>query len=1482
MVLLAIIASVFVAIQDPIVQKFAVRFAGGYLSEKTGADIKVGRLAVTPDFRVFIDDVVVKDLKKNDLAKVGELRTKIDIADLLEGKIHLENVELRNTQANLIQYEGEDQFNFGFLVEAFKSDKEKPKTEPMPIIVDKISLKQVDFVFWNQNKDKPEKTEQNLMDYVHIDLDNINLEATDFFMLGDSIHANIASLSAKELSGLELKDFSSETVVCSNGIYLDGMKMETNNSLFDMDLHMLYDDYSAFKDFVNKVEFDATIRPTDILLSDIGVFTRVMYKMPDRLQFEGRFTGPIEHFRVDDFKANFGKSTMIEGSISMHPLDFENGYHTLNIKNMHFTYDDLVNFYIPSSTKTIPLPESLRTLNEGRIRLAFKGSYNDFKSDINLKSGIGDIVTSITRSKDYMGNNQFSGYINAERVKAGLVANASKYVGDLDLNADFTAMFPKNGGGPEFKLDGNVTHAQLLGNHIDEVFLDGSLKENRFKGKIRVDDDDLFLDFNGLVDFQNKKYPRSDFKAIIRNANLNALHILKEDSISEINTTIYANMVGFNLDDLEGELHLDSTVYRDSRGEYFMDAFSASIFNDNLMQRRINLNCDFFDFMMAGQINFASLMMTFNEYADSFVHFPIWEDNREEFQRYRLKHDVDQDFVVQLTLKDTKTISRLLMPSVSIAKNTTLNGTFTSRTNSLNMTLRSKKVQVGQLNLNNLELKNFNFGNAAFSSLKLDEIKYIDISDSDTLELGLENIAIATRMTEDTIFARITWDDDVDEDHNKAKISTYFHPHEQGGIFSITGADILVNDSLWSVSSNNFIDLTDGRVNISNLMFNHHQQSIRADGYAPMAEGDTLTIQLRRFDISNLDFLFKGFDLDGLVSGDALVSSVKTNPMVLADLNVEKLRVDGEDVGEAVIGSSWNNEEKSVDAQVNIFNEEKRMLNAYGSYYTARKKDNLDFTIALDSLRLVTFSPFLTGIVSRMQGYGDGFVRVTGSLQQPEINGSVKLIDAGCHIDYLNTFYTLSPTILIDNSSISFQNLVLTDTLNNKAIVEGQISHNRFKDFYLDLKLHPRDFLALATTSKENDTFYGTAIANGLVTVKGPFNDIMLDIKAMTRKGTALTIPLNRASTVKDNDFIVFINPVEEDEEEELVETQVKSKNNFALALDVSATSDATLKIILPSDLGTIDAAGNGNVKLGTATGKELTMFGKYTIESGRFALNFKNVVNRNFFLQQGGTISWSGSPTDGRINATGVYAIKADLLDLGADIDSTSSVNSNVNVECLIHLKDALLNPTISFGMRLPNATEDIIQTVYSLIDTTNQAVMTQQALSLLVLGKFAYAGGSAAAGQTLDLSNLFSTQMQVDITKNLNLGVSYHSGSIDSYDEYQVALRTQMFEDRLTIETNVGVMTSNSGNEASNIVGEFDMYYKLSKDGRLQGHFYNHSNYNSNFNSFAIDRRAPYTQGLGLSYSRSFNAFRDLLKRKSRPGANQPLIVPKKKENN
>ena len=1476
MVILAIIASLFVAIQDPIIQKFAVRFAGGYLSEKTGADIKVGRLAITPDLRIFIDDVTVKDLNNNTLAQIGALRAQFDIPDLLEGNLHLEKVELRDTEANLITYEGEDKMNFAFLAEAFASDKPKEKSsKPLELRIDKISLKNVDFMLWNQNRADSVKTANHLMDYAHLDLDDINLEASDFYIFGDSISANIANLSATELSGLDLKSFKANTIVCQKGIFLDGLLMETNNSRFDMDLNMLYNGFDDFNSFVDSVVFDANIRPSDIMLSDIGVFTEVMYKMPDRVKFAGHFTGPIEHFRVDDINAEIGKSTYFKGSISMHPLNFNDGYHTLNIKNMHFTYDDLANFYIPSNTKTIPMPESLRAMEEGRLSLDFKGSYNNFSSDIKLASGIGNIDASIARARNAKGDNIFSGNIDAERVKAGMIANASKYVGDLDLNANFSATFPKKGD-MELYLDGALTDAQLLGNHIDEVVLDGDMKENRFKGMITVDDDDLSMDFNGLIDFSDKNYPKSDFEAVIRDADLRALNLLKEDSISRISTKLYVNLDGFNLDDLQGVVRIDSTTYVDSRGSYFMKEFNGSIVNDNLMQRRIKMNCDFFNFEMAGQMNFASLMMTLNEYADSYVHFPQFEYNREAFQEYKENHDVEQDFMVQLTLKDTNTLSRLLMPSVKIAKNTSLSGTFTSRTNSLNLTLRSKSVQVGDVEINDIELKNFNFMTSAMTTLSVGEVTYGKEGENDTTAFGLDNISLITRMTDDTIFARLRWDDDEMEDHNKALLETYFHPHEKGGVFSVTSADLTVNDSVWSVSPDNYIDLSDGRTLLSNIMWSHNKQSIRLDGYVPMTEGDTLSVMLRQFDISNLDLFFKGFDLDGFVSGDALVSSLKETPMVLANLEVKDLGVNGDLVGDAVIESAWNNADKSIGLNMNIVNDTRRTLNVAGSYYTARETDNLDFLVELDSLQLNVLNPLLAGIVTRMQGFGNGKIAVTGSLQQPEIQGRLAIKDGGCKIDYLNTYYSFSPTVIVDTKTISFENMVLTDTLGNRAMVEGVIHHDKLKDFDLDLKLYPRDFLAMATTSKHNDTFYGTAVASGIVKVNGPFNDIKLDIGALTRQGTNMTISLNQAATVKDNDFIVFVNNAEENEEEE-VEEEVK-KSNFGLKLNVNATDDANLKIILPSDLGTIDATGSGNVQMSTATAEDFKMFGDYTIKNGRFQLKLMELVTRTFNLKSGGTLSWSGDPTDGRIHATGSYSVRASLSSLGIQVDSTSS-NSNVNVECLIHMDGALLNPTLTFGMRLPNASEDITQTVFSLVDTTNQAVMESQALSLLVLNSFQYIGDGLG---NMSLANILGGGMHMNITDNTNLGLNYHAGSADSYDEYQLALHTQLFQNRLIIETNVGMMTSYDAANASSIVGEFDMYYKLTKDGQLQAHFYNHSNYNSNFNSASFDRRAPYTQGLGLSYSRSFNTLRDLFKKRNAINSSQPLMRPKKKENN
>ena len=1491
MVVLAIIVTLFVGVQDPIIQKFAVRFAGGFLSEKTGADIKVGRLAVTPDLQLYIDDVDVKDLRGNNLAKIGGLRAKIFLGDLLEGNIHLGRVHLRNADVNIIKFEGEKDFNFQFIADVFSSDKEKEKEKnpkPLMLKVDEINIWNLNFVMWDQNRDNPALTEAKCMDYAHLDLDSIYLAAKNLELIGDSIHAAIEMLKAKEMCGFILKTMQSDVIVSQSGIRLTDMQLETNNSLIHADLNMLFNSYEAFNEFVDSVRFDATIYPTDVMLSDIGAFAEVMYTMPNRVFFQGKFTGPIEHFTVSDMDVQIGNSTSLQGRLSMHPLDFEDGEHSLFINKMRFNYDDIVNFHIPGSSGTVPLPESLKTLQSGNLKLNFRGSYNNFRSEIHLLSNLGNLDVNVARKKQANGNNTFSGDIKADRFNAGLMIDKPKLVGMLDLNADFSVLFPKNGD-MDLSLQGKAYRAQLLGNHIDEIVLNGDMKENRFLGKVLVDDDELGLDFDGLIDFEDKKYPKADFSAIIDHADLSSLNLMKNDSICEISTRIVANLTGFDIDDLEGELHLDSTTYRDSRGSYFMKDFDATIVNDNLMGQRINLNNDFFNFEMAGEINFSSLMMSLNEYGDSFVHFPFFEQKLEEFETYKLKHDVEQDFVISLALKDTKTLSQLFMPSLRIAKNTSVNGTFTSKTNQLNLTARSKSIRIGDVSINDFELKNFNTTHAAYGSLSIGEVVWTRITSKDTVAYGLDNLKMTAKMADDTIATRFIWDDVSSEDHNKARIEANFHPREGGGIFNIKDAQMHINDSLWRVMPSNFVEINQDRVTISNLMFSHNEQSIRIDGYVPKAAGDTLMLQLNQFDLSNLDVVYAnwGFDADGFLTGDAVVSSVKDEPMVLADLTIKALGMNGDRIGDAVIKSSWDHPNKSVVLDVNIMDQLKQTLNVYGSYYTAKKTDNLDFHIKLDSLRLSILSPFLAGAVERMQGYANGLATVTGSIQQPVVEGKVYIVDGGCKVNYLNTFYRFAPTVNINSSEITLTDLVLVDTLGNSAIFEGGITHNHFKDFRLDLKLHPRQFLAMATTSKDNSTFYGTAIADGLVSVKGPLNDLYLNIKARTNKGTNVTIPLNSSTTVKDNDFIVFVqkqDPMEEEEEQPIV-VQKKVKSNLTLGLDIDVTDDAALHINLPN-IGNIDATGSGNVKMASSSTDPFSLIGEYVINNGRFQLNYKELLVRNFNLKKGGTIDFAGDPTAGRINATGAYNVKASLSSLGVEIDTTTSTTTHINVECLIHLKGALLNPTITFGMNLPNATEDVTQTVFSLIDTTNQAVMTSQALSLLVLGTFSYAGKSSNNNSTnyidaLASSFLFSG-LNVNITDNLNLGLRYHSGSAtQTYDEYQIALHTALFDNRLTIETNVGMIANanSSADKASNLIGEFDIYYKLTKDGRLQAHFYNHSNYNTNYSSFSFDRQAPYTQGLGLYYTRSFNRISDLWrKRKSVKTSNGPMINKRK----
>ncbi len=1467
MVVLSVITSIFVAVQDPIIQKFAIRIAGGYISQVTEADIRIGRLYISPNFTIHIDHFLVKDLKDNDLLSVEKLRVRPIMEDIIQGDIHVGRVELTDAHANLITYEGEDHMNFQFLIDAFSSDKEKEKSDKTtPITVDQILLNSLDFQLWNQNRDKPEKTEKHLMDYSHLVLRDINLDAQDLVIIGDSITSTVNYLAAVDTSGFQINDFKSQVIFYSKGLLLDGLKIGTPNSDLHLDLHMLYPSLSAFQSFVDSVTFDAVILPSTIQVSDLGPFANILYKMTDPVQFQGWMKGPVRSFRIDNLKFAFGDHTNFVGSLAMHPLDFETGKHQLNIKKLNFSYDDLANFHIPTASGVIPMPSALEPLGQGTVKGFFTGSMEKFKTELNVTSEIGNVSAALNKSMKGTQLNVFEGDIAAEHLNVGALAKAPKTIGTLNLSANVTARHGKHSG-LDLDIQGGLSDVMLLGNYINDIALDGNLRNNCFNGNIVIADDELDLDFKGRFDFSDPKALGGDFTMEIASADLHQLNIIKDDPTAMLSASITANMDNINnFDQIEGALAIRNVDFTNSNGRHVMKQFDANIVNDNLLQKRIDLNCDFFDFEMAGKMNFSSIGTAFKQYVYSYVTVPQWTEGIEAFEKSGKSSE--QDFIVSMNLKNPKPLTKLLMPSVNIANNTTLNATFTTKSQSLNLSLRSNYVNVNNIKIKDINCRSYSSQRRSTTRLTIDHIILRDSTETDPSILGLDGFSIVGLLQDDTIRTQIGWDDETLDDHNLATINTSFVPSSTGGRFNINYADILINDSIWKINPVNSVVFDEGIIQISNLELYNSNQSLTIDGMVPFTQNDTLAVSLHKFDLSTLDFIYQGMglDLDGIITGSAFVSDIRENLTLLADLNIDHLGLNGQKVGDAMIFSQWNQENKSIDLDVELLNQEKKVLMLNGAYYIRRENDNLDFKLGLDDLNLAFLSPFLSGFMQRFQGLCQGNVDIKGSLQKPDLQGSLKITEGGGKINLLNTFYTFSPTIRLTEDLITLNDLTLRDTLGNTAMVVGSIKHDHLKDMYLDIKMYPKNFLAMATTSLESKSYYGTAIANGIVTAQGPVDNLSLKIKAITQKGTTFTLPLGGSSKVKKHEFITFVNHEEpsDEEEEPVVEVPVKkSKSNINLGLDITVNKESQVKIGLPNGLGSMEANGDGNIKFDLATSNNsMSLVGDYVINSGSLSLSFQDIIRRTFSLESGSSIKWTGDPVNGDINVTGVYQTKASVSSLGL-IDSTAVGSSNIKVECLVHLKNKLMNPDISFGLRLPNASENLQQSVFYVIDTTNQSELLLQVVSLLVFNSFSY-------GNTLSGTGIITGQINdliSQLTNDIDININYKSGMGQSSEEMTVDLKKQLFDNRLSIETNFGVVIPNStySSSSTNFIGDVNVDYKITKDGRFSAQVFNRSNYNSNYYQYNYYKTVPYTQGIGLSYSRTFDTFRDLFRRRT-----------------
>ncbi len=1464
-VMIAIPVGLYTAIRDPFVQTFVARSAAAYLSNQWETEVGIKGFYIDLDLSLTIEEVFVNDQRGNRLLEVGAVKMDLLSAGF-RNALNINKLSMRQLVFQLIVYEGEEDMNLQFIIDYFSGDRtaDTLQTDALvyPVSLAKFSLEDASFRYWDQNKHSPGEAG---MDYAHINITDIVLDITDFQMNGYTMSGTIGQMALNDTSGLEVKQFKGKLALSPDSLRISDLKTVINNSTLNLDLAMTYDGFPAFLDFIDAVQMDITAHPSRLYMADIGYFAPIMFDMANQISFAGGFKGTVSDLRGNGVSFSYGQSTLFAGDISMKGLpDIYDTRAMLLIRKLETSVTDLEGFALAGDMRHIPITDEVRRLGKVRINGLFDGVYNDFIARATFNTSIGKLVTDLQLKHDVKSNEQYyKGKLEASKFNLGYLINTPKTIGTLDMNVvvDGKGLSTETA---EVILDGALQRIEFLGNQFRDIKLTGELSGKAFNGRMEVNDSKLKFNFLGSASFA-EAIPGFNFEARVQHADLYKLNLLDQDTLMHLSTEVDVNFSGLNLDELVGSIYIGKTQYQDSRGSYSMEAFNLQTSHDALYPRRLTIDSDFLDLDMGGKIDFANLDDAFKHYVGNYIKFrsfdPLWDT---------VAH---QDFFIDIHFRDTETLSSLFMPAISLHEGSRFSGVFTSRDQVLNTTFRTNQLAFNAQKVNNLVINTNSNRWQAELQLRASDIVFRDSTERQPQALGLVGPEFQLLLADDSLRFRLQWSDQDMVVRNRGDISGYYaaltdRAHE----LKITSADLVVNDSVWRIGRGNRILFTEDYTFIDNLHVRTGDQSISLQGNVPLNESDSLDIKFVNWNISNFDLLMAGtgIDLDGNISGELVLSNLLHQPTFVSNLHITALHMNRERLGDARILTTWNNIDESlyVNAQlINIGNvSTSRMLGLRGFYYPTRQDNSLIMDLELENYRLRTLAPFMEGVLSRVEGLATGNVAITGTLQQPEVNGSLNLMRTAFLIDYLNVKYSLAHEFNIDKNRIDFDNLILYDTLGNKATVTGNITHDYFRDFRFNLLLKPDDFLALNTDRTMNDLFYGSAVVTGDVAITGEINDVGLNIKAISRRGTNITIPLTSSTTVYDNDFIVFLR--DKDAEDEAVEERKPQVQGFDINIDATVTPDANLRIFLPDNMGNLEASGSGNLKMGATSAGDFSLLGEYVVRSGQFNFMFENLVRRRFDLMEGGRISWTGDPFDADVDIRGLYRLKTSIASLGPGIDST--MRSRINVEAVIHLTDQLFNPTIRFSIRLPNVDTETRQMVYSVLDTTNDAMMTQQILSLLVLGSFSYAGGESAslgASSISVISNQLSNWLS-QISKDFDIGLHYKPGDRISNEELEVALSTQLFNDRVTIDGNFGVVGNRqTTNNASNIVGDVDISVMLTADGRLRMKAFNHSNTSVWFSSRAYENNAPYTQGVGFSYRQEFDRFGDLWRRKRKP---------------
>ena len=1420
---------IYLLFRLPSVQTWAAKKVANYLSSELKANIQVKGIDIDLFKTIVLEEFLIEDQHQDTLLFVEAL--KVDIAEILikENKFSVNKIKLVQPIFHLRKYKNEKFNNMHFLLEYFSSEKDtitKVKT-PLNLVADKIIIESADFIYHNENLPEGDK---DVINYDNVHVKNFNAEINNFNIKNGDIRAQIKNLSLKEKSGFVINKFRANVKFTKTEIEAANLYILTPHSSIHDYYSMRFDSLADMSDYIHKVRMYADFEQSVVSFKDIKYFASAIKNYTQRFLINGYVYGPVSHLQSKNIKINTGKNTKVNGAISVKGLpEIETTIFNAKLEKLKTNYEDLVNlmYGLDLDSVATSLPVFLSNLGNVDYSGYYKGTVFDFDANGNVITDIGNVINDIhmniesDKIPSYNGNIETIGFDLGKLFSEKMLGTTS-----LNLVVDGEGFNIKD---LNVNIGTNIKNIHINGYNYTNLEANGIVDKKLFNGSFKANDPNAKFDFEGSIDFNNLKQPEFNFESSISRLHLRELKWIK-DTIN-ISTNVNVNFIGANIDNVIGSIYFDNTEIQNGTDSFtFKNIDIESKFIPK--GKKLSLNSEIVEASIEGEYKLSTIQSA----VKSLIKIYLPNANLGKIYNYE-----DQDFNFHVFVKDANPITELLYPKLNISQSADIRGYLNTSTNTIRLNGQLDYIKYDVLKFENLMIDGENDKNIFDFNIAADRAY---ISDS----INIDNIAISNSIKDDSIkfnvkLAELTNPNQIDLNglisfkENKTKIA-------------VLPSVVIIDYQAWELKDSFNIDfINDNRILVNNFELRNNDQLVQVAGYISDQNNEELSIDIQNVNLKSFNQLFKKYDIEvlGTLNSRTKFASLLSEPLAISDININNLIYNSDTIGNLLFSNTWDPKSQIINLAGSIFNERLKTLEIVGTINTSKTKNNLNIDVLMNETELIVIEPFVKSYVSNISGTASADLKVRGSFSKPEINGYLTLKNAGLRVNYLNAYLKVSDQIRLSENKIFLNNLQVKDPEGNKGSINGSITHTYFDKFNLDVRLQANNLLCLNTTEKDNELYYGKAYSTGAFSFRGPIEDIKIDITAKTETGTKFYIPLSDESSVMKQNFVRFV------QKDSTVDAQDYKVNLSGISMNMNLQVDDQSEVQLIMDKSTgeiIKGRGNANLKLTINTIGNFEMYGNYEISEGEYNFTLQNLISKKFKVEKGGTIRWNGDPLKAKIDLSAIYETRPQIqpLILSANSTDTNSYTSTqrVKAHCVLNLKNDLMSPDISFGLRFPED-ENLSSKVGGYL--ANQDNLSNQVASLLVFGRFANTGATNYIPTTGFLASQLSSLVS---TKNFDLNL-----------ENGVGGSLRLFNDRITIDGNINTNNNSTTNtntqqaNASAITGDVNIEYKISKDGRFRAKGFQRNDINSDL----LKRgNSQVEQGVGLFYRIEFDTFSEL----------------------